>query len=218
MAEKIRRPRCEVAPLVEELQEWALDEVGDAWEIGGSWRRGSEMVGDLDVVLFFPALELVELPLSFTAERRGGKIAQGEMRGIHVDFWACEPHQAGPFLWFVTGPKELNIWMRSRALSMGMKLTQTELQGYAGDVTTERQVSDALAMPYLRPDQRADWVPKGGMSGGGTKITGESGATYELRMSHGRWSCTCPAFTYRRQCKHASDPEAWIERAGAGGT
>jgi DNA polymerase/3'-5' exonuclease PolX len=207
---KVRRLRHEVAPLVEEIQDWALDEVGTRWEIGGSWRRGAPEVGDVDVVVFFPTLDVVELPAAFVPERHGSKIAQGEMRGVHVDFWACPPEAAGAFLWFITGPKELNVFMRSRALSLGMKLTQTELQPL-GQLATEREVSDALQLTYLDPSERQDWrQPSQPL---GVAILGDSGNVYRLRRDRGRVTCTCKAFEFRGRCKHASDPDAWIKKA-----
>jgi DNA polymerase/3'-5' exonuclease PolX len=212
MAEKVRRPRAEVQPVVDAIAEWAESEVGDQWEVGGSWRRGSEVIGDIDVVLFYPTLAAVELPEQFVPERMGGAIAQGDMLGVHVDFWACPRESAGPLLWFITGPKELNVWMRSYAKGLGMKLTQTELQGYDGPVITEEQVSDALGLPYLPPDARNDWR-RHYANPRGVAFLGDNSKIYRLTLHGGRVTCTCKGFTYRGACKHSANPAEWIRES-----
>ncbi len=38
-----------------------------------------------------------------------------------------------------------------------------------------------------------------------TKIVlGSRGQEYEVTNSQGRWSCTCPGFTFRKSCRHTS--------------
>lgn len=34
------------------------------------------------------------------------------------------------------------------------------------------------------------------------KVEGSKGAVYELTKANGKWSCTCPGFEYRKDCKH----------------
>ena len=34
------------------------------------------------------------------------------------------------------------------------------------------------------------------------KVEGSKGAVYELTKTNGKWSCTCPGFEYRKDCKH----------------
>lgn len=34
------------------------------------------------------------------------------------------------------------------------------------------------------------------------KVEGSKGNTYELTKTNGKWSCTCPGFEYRKDCKH----------------
>ena len=33
-------------------------------------------------------------------------------------------------------------------------------------------------------------------------VVGSKGAHYTVRASHGRYTCTCPGFGWRRKCKH----------------
>jgi hypothetical protein len=33
-------------------------------------------------------------------------------------------------------------------------------------------------------------------------VVGSKGAHYTVRANHGRYTCTCPGFGWRRKCKH----------------
>ena len=49
---------------------------------------------------------------------------------MHIDLWACTPMQRGAYLWFATGPVQLNMAMRRKALSYGMRLSQIGLLSF----------------------------------------------------------------------------------------
>lgn len=34
------------------------------------------------------------------------------------------------------------------------------------------------------------------------KVEGSKGAVYELTKTNGKWTCTCPGFEFRKDCKH----------------
>lgn len=34
------------------------------------------------------------------------------------------------------------------------------------------------------------------------RVEGSKGAVYELTKANGKWSCTCPGFEFRKDCKH----------------
>ena len=207
MIAKVRRPRAEVAPVVAELDAWAAD-AGLTVEFGGSWRRQSPTVGDLDVIVVADTLDGIVLPPGFRLLKAGRLLAQGVYRDVQVDLWACPPANLGTFLWFVTGPRELNVAMRARARTLGWKLNQTGLAGYDGPVATEADVAAALKVPHLAPSERDDWAAHWA-TGTVTTIVGSSGATYQLVTDGGAVSCTCPGFRYRHACKHTADPAAW---------
>lgn len=204
---KVRRPRAELDTVAQSLEDWATA-MGCPWSFGGSWRRGRLVVGDLDVVLFVPTLWGVELPAGFRAERAGPMIVQGWLEDVRVDLWACPESDAGPFLSFVTGPADLNVFMRGRAKALGYKLGQNQLHGYAGPVYTEEQLADALGLPYLLPENRDDWrrvymAPRGDRLV--AEVVGSKGDQYQVRQARdGSLSCTCRGFYYRRQCRHIS--------------
>lgn len=39
------------------------------------------------------------------------------------------------------------------------------------------------------------------------RVEGSKGAVYELTKANGKWSCTCPGFEYRKDCKHVRAAE-----------
>lgn len=153
---KVARARADVAPTVAALDQWIATQ-GLRAEWGGSWRRGTATVGDLDLVLYDIDLHDVVWPAGFEIVRCGPKVGQGIYHGVQVDVWAC-PTAARPcFMWFVTGPVELNVAMRATAKRHGYKLSQTGLDGYGGPLVDESDVARALGLPDLTPAERDRW-------------------------------------------------------------
>ena len=37
------------------------------------------------------------------------------------------------------------------------------------------------------------------------RITGSKGQVYSLTRSNGTWTCTCPGYAFRGQCKHVTE-------------
>lgn len=151
------------------------------WHFGGSYRRGAAEIGDLDIVvvtesgslegnLFEPAVHLPEA----IVWQRGRKKARfgdltldvdGDPVTMHIDVWACTPKQRGAFLWFCTGPKELNVVMRRRALDRGMHLLQfgltNEDKSIQLDDGTEEDIARLLDWPMSTPGERQSWATRG---------------------------------------------------------
>ncbi len=149
------------------------------WHFGGSYRRRAPFIGDIDFIvvnqqgrldgdLFHPA---VELPSSIEWQRSGKGAAFGDLTleiggktvTMHIDLWACAPRQRGTFLWFVTGPMQLNLAMRRRALQYGMRLSQIGLLSYDKstqlDNGTEEDVARLLDWPMISSGGAEKWVP-----------------------------------------------------------
>lgn len=215
-SDKVKRPREVVAPYANALKQW-FENQGLTVELGGSFRRGAAMVGDVDVVIQTESLEPsllqpgVKFPDKVRWDRMGPQVAQGSLvlpdgSELHIDVWAATAQQWGAFLWFITGPKELNIEMRRLALRKGMNLSQIGLLRTEDKVQlddgTERDVALKLGFPWLEPTDRQRYAEPQQTSFS-TKVQGSKGAEYTVRLEGGAWHCTCPSFTYRGQeCKH----------------
>lgn len=172
---KIRRPRAEIEPFVDVLRAELPTDV--EWHLMGSYRRGAEVVGDLDVLVITDDGELqgdlwkpgIVLPPSVDWDRLGPKIAQGSLfladnDYVHVDVWSATPKMRGAMLMFSTGPMSLNVVQRKRAISMGYRLSQNGLF----DAENKRQLDDGteeniyrwLGLDYMTPQQREKWAEK----------------------------------------------------------
>lgn len=94
----------------------------------GSLRRGNVAVGDLDgiVVTDQPLSEQIWpswIEKATAKKAHGWKEIEGHGR-MMIDLWACPPESVGAMLLFLTGPAEMNVWMRNRAIDFGWMLTQ----------------------------------------------------------------------------------------------
>ena len=144
-----------------------------ACHLAGSLRRGAETVGDIDLVVLASSLDAVRLPKTVKKRSGGAKYRRydtvtEEGNTIGVDIWLCESEQQlGAFLWYATGPAELNVWMRQRAKQRGLTLTQygvalrtVAVKQPKANCRTEESVARLLEMPYLTPQERQIWREK----------------------------------------------------------
>ena len=133
-------------------------------QIAGSYRRGRDTVGDLDVLLCAPAgvdpfgalehyRDLRELSASGTTK------AAGVLRnGLQVDLRVVPKESFGAALQYFTGSKDHGIRLRRRAQERGLKLSEYGLfrgeKRIAGE--TEEGVYRALALEFVPPELRED--------------------------------------------------------------
>ena len=178
---KIRRPRDVVARYVQVLTEELADDNGPELDFtfGGSWRRGAEVIGDLDILIISehdlaPNLLTpgVRLPSVVDWQRHGPRIANGDLTlpdccgwpgPLHIDVWHGYPRSRGAMLCFFTGPMELNIYQRRRAKVLGLAFSQNGLVDRESKVPllgteTEEGCYRALGMDYLTPEERQRWA------------------------------------------------------------
>lgn len=168
---KVRRARADVQPFVDVLNHEMPADL--EYHLLGSWRRGAPDIGDIDVLIVTESGEMgdtlfgsgVELPTSFHAQRRGPKVAQGDLvlpddSAIHLDFWSCKPIERGAYLCFATGPMQLNLAQRRRAIKLGYALSQIGLlqNGVQIDDGTEEDIYRLIEWPWLTPEQRQKWA------------------------------------------------------------
>lgn len=220
-SEKIRRTPEQMQPFADLLASEMPADV--EWHFGGSYRRRAATVGDLDIVVITETGRFgedlfdggVALPTSVKFQRRGEKVAQGDLsigeETIHVDFWAATPAERGAFLWFITGPKELNIAMRQAAIKKGLNLSQIGLlkDKVQIDKGTEYSVANMLGpewVAWLDPEKRERWgKPNPAQLIQTYKVPNSKGTGIYVVMVdlEGKASCTCPAYKYRGgNCKH----------------
>ena len=148
-------------------------------EVAGSYRRGRDTVGDLDVLIAAAgkldlAAQLAAFPdvrqLTAAGETKASGVLQN---GLQVDFRIVKPESFGSALHYFTGSREHNIHIRRRAQERGYKLSEYGLfkgrKRIAG--STEEGLFAALGLPWIAPELREDR---------GEIEAGEKGALPEL--------------------------------------
>jgi DNA polymerase (family 10) len=177
---KVRRPRTVVAPyvhrLLDEIHLYNPDQEVEV-HVTGSWRRGADPIGDIDLIVInetgMLAADLMSpgivLPDFVRWQRSGPKIANGSITmpdggDLHVDAWSCKPNERGAFLMFSTGPATLNVIQRQRAARGGMALSQIGLLDRRSkrqlDNGSEADIYRLLGLTFLTPEERQRWATK----------------------------------------------------------
>ena len=133
-------------------------------EIAGSYRRGRDTVGDLDLLVSsrsgasaIRALRQYEDLRELTAA--GTTKASGVLRnGLQVDVRVVAPQSFGTALHYFTGSRDHNIHIRRRAQTRGCKLNEYGLfrgkRRVAG--ATEEELFAALDLTWIPPELRED--------------------------------------------------------------
>jgi DNA polymerase (family 10) len=133
-------------------------------EVAGSYRRGRERVGDLDIVAAttspsaavtaFAALPEAELVIA-----QGGTKCSVEVHGgFQVDLRAVAPEEFGAALQYFTGSQAHNVQLRGRALRLGMTLNEYGVfvveTGARVAGASEESVYAALGLRWIPPELR----------------------------------------------------------------
>lgn len=161
-----RRSREQVDPLATGLRDLlrSFAEVTRA-EIAGSYRRGSETVGDLDIVAATAAAPAVlrQIAASAGVER---VLLQGDTKcsfqvdgGFQVDCRAIPEESFGAAWLYFTGSKQHNIRLRARAQRQRLLLNEYGLHRHDGvriAGATEQEIYAALGLNWIDPIQRTD--------------------------------------------------------------
>jgi DNA polymerase (family 10) len=134
------------------------------WEVAGSFRRGKESVGDLDVIVLAQdrsdaqqkllAYDSITEVMSRGMEKMSVRLAGG----LQVDIRFFEPGSFGAALAYFTGSKAHNIALRKRAQSREWKLNEYGLFEGENKIagTTEESVYHCLDLPWIPPELRED--------------------------------------------------------------
>ena len=136
----------------------------------GSFRRGKETIGDLDLLVTLSARHtakevdaLAQHILSFPENAQ--TLAHGENKvsfrlgtGLQVDVRLLEPENHGAALLYFTGSKEHNVTLRGRANKMGWTLNEYALTTLKGGKrvagTTEQEIYAKLKLDFIPPELR----------------------------------------------------------------
>lgn len=131
-------------------------------EVAGSFRRGRETVGDLDILVtsndpvrafdVFSALpEVREIRL-----RGGTKETVLLTNGLQVDVRVVEPASFGAALQYFTGSKDHNVLLRTLAKDTGLRVNEYGVfrgeERVAG--ATEEEVYGSLGLAWIPPELR----------------------------------------------------------------
>ena len=156
---KVKFPRAKADKIVSKV-EAHLKPMVEKMMACGSYRRGAQMIGDIDFVIIpkegytLPQM----LPPNEGVNWVGDNKAQVIIDGEKVDFKVTTPAAWGATIMYFTGPADFNIKYRWMAKRKGLKLSEYGLfdrntdQYLAG--ATEADIFTALGRPYKDPAQR----------------------------------------------------------------
>ncbi len=155
-----------VEGIAEELIETLRQVPGvEAITPAGSLRRGRETAGDLDLLVTGPAAvnaleRFIAWPRVEEVLGRGENKASAKVgrEGLQVDVRALKPESFGAAMQYFTGSKDHNVAIRTRAVKMGLKLSEYGLFRVEDDTKvageTEEGVYEALGLAWIPPELR----------------------------------------------------------------
>ena len=137
----------------------------EAVTTAGSLRRGRETVGDLDLLVTgpdpTPVLErFVTYPRVDEVLGRGENKASAKVgrEGLQVDVRALPLESFGAAMQYFTGSKDHNVAIRTRAVKMGLKLSEYGLYRIEDESrvagATEAEIYEALGLRWIPPELR----------------------------------------------------------------
>jgi DNA polymerase (family 10) len=137
-------------------------------QMAGSYRRGRETVGDLDLLVVSGDTDEVmdrfeEFPRRASTIARGGtKMSLRLESGLAVDLRVVPAESFGAALQYFTGSKDHNVVLRGQAKARGLKVneygvfrTDGEHEEYVAGAA-EAEVYAALDLPVFAPELRED--------------------------------------------------------------
>ena len=143
-------------------------------EMAGSYRRGRDTVGDLDVLAVADDVDALmdcfgELDDIDTVIGRGDtKMSVRLASGVQIDLRVVPEESFGAALLYFTGSKQHNIVLRSMAKDHGLKINEYGV--FRGEKSiagrTEKEVYATLGLPVFPPEMREarrefDWAAAG---------------------------------------------------------
>lgn len=162
----VRMRRDEADALTAKLQEhFSNFPAIQKMEFAGSYRRGKETIGDLDILVVSNSPEQVmdrfgQYPeLTELLARGDTKMSIRISGSFQVDLRVVDPSCWGAALQYFTGSKEHNVYVRSLAKSLGLKISEygvfrelDQNQPIAGH--DEASLYEAIGLPWIPPELR----------------------------------------------------------------
>ncbi len=132
-------------------------------EVAGSLRRRKETVGDIDLLV--AAADAAPVVRAFTGFSDVAEVlAEGPTKasvrleaGIQSDLRVLPAESFGAALQYFTGSKSHNIALRTRAMKMGVKLSEYgvfDRHGQRRGGATEEEVFRSVGLPFIPPELR----------------------------------------------------------------
>jgi DNA polymerase (family 10) len=163
--EERRILRASAAQYGEALLEYMREQLGvRRADIAGSFRRGRETVGDLDILV--EASDGADVSARFVGYPEVRTVlAQGPTRasvrlssGLQVDLRVIAAESYGAGLYYFTGSKAHNIAVRKLGQRRGLKINEYGV--FKGERRVgghrEQDVFDAVGLPWIPPELRED--------------------------------------------------------------
>ena len=174
-----RIPRTEIQSFEKKFQkifEKVKDKSGK-FEIVGSYRRGAQSSGDIDVIIsndgkdkklfsnFIEALQKAGIIVDILSKGRIKSMVVAQLPGKpvrRVDFMYAPANEFSFAILYFTGSKAFNVMMRERAKQLGYSLNEHRFIRLADkdevmiSFPTEKSIFDFLQMAYKTPSERKD--------------------------------------------------------------
>jgi DNA polymerase (family 10) len=147
-------------------------------EFAGSYRRGKETIGDLDMLVVSDDVNQVmdrlgEYPeIMQTLARGDTKMSIRVASGLQIDLRVMPAESFGAALQYFTGSKEHNVILRGMAKDKGLKINEWGVYRVKGEKeeriagVSEKEVYDTLKLPVFPPEIREgrrefEWAANG---------------------------------------------------------
>lgn len=136
--------------------------LGCKFLVAGSYRRKSELIGDIDIIVrdkdYHICLQiLTEKFKTLSSGNYKSSFLIDETNGIQLDIIGVPKDEIPYQVLYLTGSKEFNIYMRTKARSLGYLLNQNGLYkdgGRVAGVNSEEDIFKFLDIPYRKPEDR----------------------------------------------------------------
>jgi DNA polymerase/3'-5' exonuclease PolX len=164
---KGKHSRNVIQVLQEDIVKWMSEHslyFNAKWEFCGSWRRGAQTIGDIDLLISGSSPHVfVEYLLEKFKNEADEVLLDGRAKssyvieGIQVDVRIIPDASWPAALCHFTGPMEENIRLRRIARSKGYTLSEYGLKSNSSvmiPVTSERDIYKLLGEKYLQPNER----------------------------------------------------------------